>query len=77
MNAPLRIMVLSLSALGLSACASSQESSAYAEPARVANPGDVSFEQDASYITIVERAARDRGVVVQWVHPPTKRAKSE
>ncbi|MFC0716191.1 hypothetical protein [Luteimonas padinae] len=28
---------------------------------------------DAEYVANVERVARDRGVVVQWVNPPQKR----
>lgn len=73
MKAPLRIIVLSLSVLGLAACASSQEGSAYVEPARVTNPGEVRIERDAEYIAHVEREARRRGIYVQWVNVPTKR----
>lgn len=73
MKAPLRIIVLSLSVLGLAACASSMEESAYVEPARVMNPGEVRIERDAEYIAYVERTARRRGIYVQWVNLPTKR----
>lgn len=73
MKAPLRVAVLSLSVLGLAACASSQEGSAYVEPARVMNPGEVRIERDAEYVAYVERVARRRGIYVQWVNVPTKR----
>lgn len=31
------------------------------------------FVVDKAYVAAVERTARDRGVRVQWVNPPTKR----
>jgi len=77
MKAPLRIAVLSLSVLGLSACTSSMDKSAYVEPARVMNPGEVRIERDAAYIAYVERTARRRGIQVQWVNPPTKRVAAQ
>jgi len=73
MKAPLRIAVLSLSVLGLAACTSSMDKSAYVEPDRVMDPGEVRIERDAAYIDYVERTARRRGIYVQWVNPPTKR----
>jgi hypothetical protein len=73
MKSPLRIAVLSLSVLGLAACASSQEGSAYVEPARVVGPNETRIERDAEYIAYVERQALRRGIYVQWVNVPTKR----
>ncbi|MDQ3495541.1 MAG: hypothetical protein M3485_08510 [Pseudomonadota bacterium] len=77
MSIPLRLLTFSLLILGLSACASTQDRRAYVEPERTLSPGEVRFEQDAEYIGYVERIARRRGITVQWVHPPTKRVKSE
>lgn len=34
------------------------------------------IERDAAYMGLVERAARRRGIVVQWVHPPMTRVAS-
>lgn len=73
MKAPLCIAMLSLSVLGLAACTSSMDKSAYVEPARVMTPGEARIERDAAYIAYVERTARRRGVYLQWVNPPTKR----
>lgn len=73
MNAPLCSTVLSLSILGLTACASSTDKTTYAQPARVVNPGEGGIELDSEYMAYVERIARRRGIVVQWLHPPTKR----
>lgn len=77
MKAPLRIAALSLSwsllVPGLVACTSSMDKSTYVEPARVMQPGEVRVERDAAYIAYVERTARRRGILVQWVNPPTKR----
>ncbi len=33
-------------------------------------------ERDAAYMAVVERVARRRGIVVQWVHPPLTRVAS-
>jgi hypothetical protein len=77
MNASLRIGVLSLSVLGLAACASTDNRSTYVEPARVSNPDEVRIVKDDAYISYVERQARRRGIYVQWVNMPTKRVASE
>lgn len=77
MKASLRITALSLSVLGLVACTSSMDKSAYVEPARVMKPGEVRIDRDAEYIAYVERTARRRGIYVQWVNPPTKRIVAE
>ncbi|GAA4868896.1 hypothetical protein [Luteimonas vadosa] len=77
MNASLRIGVLSLSVLGLAACASTDNRSAYVEPAKVSNPGDVRIVRDEAYIDYVERNARRRGIHLQWVNVPTKRVTNE
>jgi hypothetical protein len=70
MNASLRMAVLSLSVLGLSACAGMEARSTY-----VPEPQEPSImDQDAAYIARVERIARQRGIEVQWVNPPTKSA---
>ena len=75
MKAPLSIAALSLSVLGLAACTSSMDKSAYVEPARVVNPGEVRIDEE--YMAYVERTARRRGIDVQWVHPPTKRVAAQ
>jgi N-acetylglucosamine kinase-like BadF-type ATPase len=77
MNAPLRIAELSLSVLGLAACAGSQTRSSYVQPERVLKPGEVRIERDAAYIAYVERVARRRGIYLQWVNPPVKRVTNE
>ncbi len=77
MSKPLRFLTLSLLILGLSACASTQDRRAYAEPERTLSPGEVRYEQDGEYIGYVERIARRRGITLQWVHPPTRRVKAE
>lgn len=77
MNAPLRLAVLSLSVLGLAACAATGQRSTYTEPERVLRPGEVRIEQDDAYVAYVERTARRRGIHVQWVNPPTKRVTSD
>jgi N-acetylglucosamine kinase-like BadF-type ATPase len=73
MNAPLRMAVLSLSILGLAACAGMETRSTQAQPERSLKPGEVRIVRDDAYIAYVERAARRRGIDVQWVHPPSKR----
>lgn len=73
MNAPLHTVVLSLSILGLAACAASPPRSAHVEPERVLRPGEARVEQDDAYIEYVNRVARRRGIQVQWVNPPTRR----
>ena len=66
-----RCMLLSISIMGLSACAASAPMAR--SPAADRPPGGVLITRDAEYITQVERHARRRGIEVQWVHPPSKR----
>ncbi len=72
MNTSARLVVLSLSVLGLAACASSHPvaRAPQAEPLR---PDEVRIERDQAYIAYVERMARRRGMNVQWVNPPNRR----
>lgn len=70
MNASLRMVVLSLSVLGLSACAGMETRSTYVpEP----KPPSI-MDADEEYIAYVERIARRRGIEVQWVNIPRKSA---
>ncbi|ALN56850.1 MULTISPECIES: hypothetical protein [Lysobacter] len=73
MNACLRIAVLSLSVLGLAACAGTQSKSAYVEPAAVGAPQSAPLTRDEIYVAQVERIARRRGIGLVWVNPPPKR----
>lgn len=66
MNASLRMAVLSLAVLGLSACAGMETKSASAEPREPSL-----IDPDSDYISRVEEIARRRGVEVNWVNPPT------
>jgi hypothetical protein len=68
MKASVRMAVLSLSILGLAACASTGEKSAYVAPPRA----DSIMDNDELYMDIVERTARRRGIDVVWVNPPRK-----
>lgn len=71
MNATVRVAVLSLSILGLAACAGTQTKSAYAEPASA--PREPSpMSRDERYIATIERIARNRGIDVVWVNPPQR-----
>jgi hypothetical protein len=72
MNAPVRLVVLSLSVLALSACASSHPV-ARAPAAEPLRPGEVRIERNHAYMAEIERAARRRGIDVQWVKPPYTR----
>lgn len=72
MNTPVRLVVLSLSVLALSACASSQPI-ARAAGSAPGSSNDVRIERDAAYIAHVERMALRRGMDVQWVNPPNRR----
>ncbi|WP_119717661.1 hypothetical protein [Cognatilysobacter tabacisoli] len=67
MSASLRVAVLSLSILGLAACASTGgTASAPPPPERAPSVMD----KDQAYIAAVERIARIRGIQVQWVNMP-------
>jgi len=74
MGRMLRMVVLSISALGLCACAGTPQRVSQAPPPVVGKPG--LFVADGEYITRVEQMARRRGIDVQWVNPPTKRVAS-
>lgn len=63
----IRLTVLALAALGLSACASSPETASHAQ---------VESEQVSNadlYRKAVNQNAERRGVIVQWVNPPTEK----
>lgn len=70
MNALLRTAVLSLSVLGLAACAGMHErsDSTYVAPQRAPS----SMDSDEVYMAQVEHIARRRGVEVIWVNVPRK-----
>ena len=72
MNARLRIAVLSLSVLGLSACAGSQTKSSYVEPS-LSKHAVAGMTRDDRYVSAVERLAKRRGIEVVWVNPPDRR----
>lgn len=71
MNALSRTAVLSLTALGLSACAGMHErsDSSYVPPQRT----PAAIDDDAEYVARVEAIARRRGIDIVWVHVPQKR----
>lgn len=69
MNASLRMAVLSLSVLGLAACAGTEVRPAYTEPKQPSIMDD-----DEAYIAYVERVAKRRGIEVVWVNTPRKTA---
>ena len=66
MSASLRMAVLSLAVLGLSACAGMETKTASTD---TRDPSII--DQDTDYISRVEEIARRRGVEVNWVNPPT------
>ncbi|RDZ29158.1 hypothetical protein [Lysobacter silvisoli] len=68
MNASLRLVVLSLSIVGLAACAGHSTKSTYVPPPREPSIMD----NDEAYIAQVERIARRRGIDVTWVNVPRK-----
>jgi hypothetical protein len=69
MNASLRMAVLSLSVLGLAACAGTEVRPAYTEPKEPSI-----MDADEAYIAYVERVAKRRGTEVVWVNTPRKSA---
>jgi len=72
MKASVRMAVLSLSILGLAACASMEERSTY-----VPSPEpDSIMDNDEAYMAAVERIARRRGIDLVWVNPPRKQVAS-
>lgn len=68
-------MVAVLCLLGLSACASHEEKTAYVAPERIGNSSPI--VTDDAYVAAVERQARRRGIYLQWVNMPTKRVAQE
>jgi len=64
MNALSRVAVLSLSAVGLVACATTDQA------ARV-SPETRTIVTDEAYMSAVEQIARRRGIEVMWINPPT------
>ncbi|SFK80256.1 hypothetical protein [Lysobacter sp. cf310] len=68
MNASLKVVLLSLSVLGLAACAGHSTKSAYVPPQKAPSIMD----NDELYMAQVERIARRRGIDVTWVNLPRK-----
>lgn len=68
MSASLRMAVLSVAVLGLSACAGTQTRTTHVpEP----QPSSI-MDRDELYMAYVERIARRRGIEVVWVNLPRK-----
>lgn len=76
MKTSLRLALVLLSGVGLSACASMDEQSSYMAPPD-ASASSSSIQEDAEYIAYVERMARIRGVEVVWVHVPYEKTGDE
>lgn len=66
MRASSRAFLLSLSILGLAACASTRETASIPQPAKAPSVMDT----DQAYVAAVERLAQRRGIHVQWVNMP-------
>lgn len=64
MNVFSRIAVLSLSAAGLVACATTDQAVRISPDSRTIVP-------DRTYMSLVEQMALRRGIEVMWVNPPT------
>lgn len=73
MNRPLLCTIVSMCALGLAACASTQGGAGYGAAPAGPQSSQEMFERDAAYMAYVERTARMRGIDVRWVNPPIKR----
>lgn len=71
MQMRMRCSVAALSLCTLAACASSADRAPVADAA-AAKPKRPETVLDQAYMARVERAALRRGILVQWVHPPTK-----
>ena len=71
MKGSLKVAALVVCSFGLGACASTSDSMSYTEPTRVGPPDPIVTDQ--AYVDYVERTARRRGILVQWVNMPTKR----
>ena len=70
MKRSLGMAVLTVSMLGLAACASSGSTTSYNEPAKQYEP--TRMDSDEAYMARVEAYARRRGIDLTWVHPPRK-----
>ena len=70
MKRSVRMAVLSVSMLGLAACASSGGTTSYNAPAKQYEATRLS--NDEMYMARVESYARRRGIDLQWVNPPRK-----
>jgi hypothetical protein len=68
MKGSVRMAVLSVSMLGLAACASSGGTTSYNEPAK--QYPETRMENDDAYMARVEAYARRRGIDLTWVNPP-------
>ena len=66
----LSMAVLSVSMLGLAACASSGGTTSYSAPDK--QYAQTRIDNDELYMARVEEAARRRGIDLQWVNPPRK-----
>ena len=64
MNVLSRAAVLSLSVVGLMACATT-------DPTVRVSPDTRTIVTDDAYMSVVEQIARRRGIEVMWVNPPT------
>ena len=65
-----QILALALFALVLPACSSTQEKTAYVAPPQAEHPSGVVV--DETYMANVDYIAKQRGVEVHWVNPPTR-----
>jgi hypothetical protein len=66
-----RMAILSVSMLGLAACASSGGTTSYSA-ATDKQYAETRLDNDTLYMARVEEAARRRGIDLQWVNPPRK-----
>lgn len=71
MKVSVRMAVLSVSMLGLVACASSGGTASYST-ATDKQYAETRLDNDRLYMARVEEAARRRGIDLQWVNPPRK-----
>ena len=74
MNTMLKVAVVSVGSLLLSACASTQYVTQASQPAaQPAAPVQSSKgDTDSRYVAVVEHIAKQRGTRVVWVNPPKK-----
>jgi len=66
-----RMAVLSVSMLGLAACASSGGTTSYSTTTDKQYT-ETRLDNDRLYMARVEEAARRRGIDLQWVNPPRR-----